>query len=299
MDSKYIVITPARNEELYIEKIILSMIKQTIKPIRWLVVSDGSTDRTDEIVRKYIPQNKWIDLIRMPEHHERQFAAKVHCFNAAFGLLKNDNYNFICNCDADISFEPGYFEFLLSKFQKSAELGVAGTPFVEENYVSYDGKFANFNHVSGACQMFRKECFSDIGGYIPIKGGGIDWVAVTSARMKGWKTQTFPDKHFIHHRKMGTGSGSFLQSRFNHGKKDYYLGGHPLWEIFRGVYQLTKPPYILAGAYMMAGYFYGMVKRIEQPLPEELMRFHRKEQLERLKSIFSNVLKFKKNKNNK
>lgn len=289
MKFRYVVITPARNEELYIEKTIISMINQTIKPVRWIVVSDGSTDRTDEIVKNYIPQNKWIDLIRMPEHHERQFAAKVHCFTAAYNLLIDDTYDFICNCDADISFEPDYFEFLLSKFKQSPTLGVAGTPFVEENYVSYDGKFANLNHVSGACQMFCKECFTDIGGYIPIKGGGIDWAAVTSARMKGWKTQTFSEKRFFHHRKMGTGSCSFLQSRFNHGKKDYYLGGHPLWEIFRGVYQMTRPPYVLAGVYMMAGYFYGMIKRIERPLPKELMRFHRKEQLDRLKSVFTNV----------
>lgn len=286
---KLVLITPARNEEQYIEKTITSVINQIEKPFRWIIVSDGSTDRTDEIVKKYCINYKWIELLRMPEHSERQFAAKVNCFNAGLEKVKNDPYDIIGNCDADISFESDYFQYLLSKFGEMNELGVAGTPFVEEKYTSYEGKFANLDHVSGACQLFRKQCFQDVGGYIPIKGGGIDWAAVTSARMKGWKTRTFTDKVFYHHRKMGTGSSSFLHAIYNHGKKDYYLGGHPLWEVFRGVYHMSKPPYVIAGVYMLAGYFNSMIQKIECPLPEEIVRFHRNEQITRLKAIVRNV----------
>ena len=124
----------------------------------------------------------------------------------------------------------------------------AGTPFVEGG-AHYDYRFTNIEHVSGACQLFRRQCFEDIGGYVPIKGGGIDWVAVTTARMKGWQTRTFTEKSCRHHRPMGTAHrAASLGAIFRHGQKDYYLGGHPAWQLFRSVYQLTRPPYVVGGA---------------------------------------------------
>ena len=112
----YVLITPARNEEAYIEKTIQSLISQTILPQKWVIVSDGSNDGTDEIVRRYMDKNKykWIELVRMPEHRDRQFAAKVHCFNAGYQKVKDLEYSIIGNLDADISFENDYFEFLRS-----------------------------------------------------------------------------------------------------------------------------------------------------------------------------------------
>ena len=181
----YVLITPARNEAAYIENTILSVISQTVLPIKWVIVSDGSTDATDKIVISYASSNSWIELVRMPEHRDRQFAAKVHCFNAGYDKLQGLKYDVIGNLDADITFEKDYFEFLLGKFHKNPELGVAGTPFVEGNEKTYDYRYTNIEHVSGACQLFRHQCYEEIGGYTPIRGGGIDWVAVTTARMKG------------------------------------------------------------------------------------------------------------------
>ncbi len=175
----YVLITPARNEAAFIEGTIKSVIAQTILPLKWVIVSDGSTDGTDEIVRKYIPDNPWIELIRMPESRDRTFAAKVACVNAGYERVKEIPYDIIGMLDADITFGPDYFEYLLSQFKDNPKLGVAGTPFVEDG-VQYDYKFSNIEHVSGACQLFRRECYEDIGGYIPIKGGGIDVVAVTN-----------------------------------------------------------------------------------------------------------------------
>ena len=294
---KYVLITPARNEEAFIGATIESVISQSHLPERWIIVSDGSTDRTDEIVRGYKSRFAWIELLRMPEHRDRQFASKVNSFNAGYALLEGCSYDVIGNVDADVTFPPDYFEFIMSKFALIPSLGVAGTPFQEQGYRSGEGAFANLDHVSGACQLFRRECFEQIGGYIPIKGGGIDWAAVTSARMRGWVTRTFKEKTFVHHRKMGTGSSGFLMSRFNHGRKDHYLGGHPLWELFRGVYQMSKKPYVIAGLYLLAGYFWSFLSRTESPLPAELIRFHRAEQMARLRGIFGRVLSRGKNAN--
>ena len=278
----YVIITPARNEEAYIEKTIRSVVSQTVRPEKWVVVSDASTDQTDELVKQYMPDNPWIELIRMPEHRDRQFAAKVQAFNAGYNNIGNTKYDVIGNLDADISFEEDYFEFLMEKFAGDQKLGVAGTPFVEEGS-HYDYRFTNIEHVSGACQMFRRECFEDIGGYTPNKTGGIDWIAVTTARMKGWKTRTFTEKVCHHHKKMGSGNHGKLAALFKHGKKDYFLGGHPLWQVFRSVYQMTKRPYLLGGSLLFLGYLWATVNGTERVVSKELMNFIRGEQMLRLK----------------
>jgi biofilm PGA synthesis N-glycosyltransferase PgaC len=286
---RYVVITPARNEEQYIGRTLASMVAQTHPPVRWVIVSDASTDRTDEIVNEYREHCDWITLIRMPEHRDRSFAAKVQCFNAGLAEVQCLGFDVVASLDADISFESDYFEFLMRKFAENPGLGVAGTPFVEGGS-HYDYRFTNIEHVSGACQVFRRECFAAIGGYVPIKGGGIDWTAVTTARMKGWQTQTFTEKTCLHHRPMGTGSAaSQLRGIFRHGQKDYYLGGHPLWQLFRCGYQLTRPPYIVGGLWLLAGYSSAFVRRAKRPIPDELVQFHRAEQIARLARFWRKI----------
>jgi len=281
----YVLITPARNEETYIEKTIQAVVAQTVLPRTWFIVSDGSTDRTDDIVKKYLPDHPWIELIRMPEHRDRNFAAKVLCFNAGYEKVKNTEYDIIGSLDADITFEPDYFEFLLCKLADFPELGVVGTPFVEGSS-HYDYRFTNIEHVSGACQMFRRECFEDIGGYVPNKGGGIDWIAVTTARMKGWKTRTYTEKTCLHLREIGTGSSGRLVTWFKQGRKDYFLGGHPIWQVCRSLYHMNRKPYFIGGSLLLTGYIWSMIKREKRPITPELIIFHRKEQMQRLKMIF-------------
>jgi len=289
-DLSYVLITPARNEEEYIEKTINSVVSQSMLPKKWVIVSDGSTDRTEAIVKDYLDNYTWMELIVLPAHRDRQFAAKVSAFNAGYQRLKEISYNVIGNLDADISFENDYFEFLMEKFAEIHKLGVAGTPFVEEG-THYDYRFTNIEHVSGACQMFRRECYENIGGYIPIKGGGIDWVAVTTARMKGWKTRTFTEKKCYHHKKMGTGNTSALMSHFKHGQKDYYLGGHPLWEIFRTIYQMSKKPFFLGGLFLFVGYSWALITKAERPIPMDIIKFHRSEQMQRLNNAINKIFK--------
>lgn len=290
---RYVVITPARNEEQFIRGTIESMIAQSARPLRWIIVSDGSTDRTDEIVSEYAGKHPWIELLRMPEHRDRQFAAKAHAFNAGYHRAKKLQFEIIANLDADITFEPDYFEFLLTQFAGDESLGVAGTPFVEDanrpDAHTYAHKFAQLEHVSGACQLFRRECFEAVGGYAPIKGGAIDWIAVTTARMKGWRTCTFTEKCCHHHRSIGTGSGSrgILRMRFHYGRKAYYVGSHPLWTLLRGLFQMRQKPWILNGLFFELGYLWACLTRMPRPVSPELMAFHRAEQMRRLREIWS------------
>jgi len=290
MALEYVLITPARNEAAFIEMTIKSVISQTVLPRRWVIVSDGSTDGTDEIVERYRKDSSWIDLVRLPERRERNFAAKVYAFNAGLERVKDLPFDVIGNIDADISFEEDLLAFLLEKFEAMPDLGVAGTHYIEGDFHSFRDSYINVHHVNGQCQLFRRACFEDIGGYVPIRGGGIDWVAVTTARMKGWTTYSFGERTFYHHRKMGTAGSNELMSRFNYGKKDYFLGGHPLWQLFRGTYQMTRKPYIVGGLALLLGYLWCWATRVERPVSADLMRFHRGEQLGRLKQLLADRL---------
>lgn len=280
----YVLITPARNEEAFIEWTIRSMVAQTVKPLRWVIVSDGSTDRTDEIVKSYLSANPWIELLRMPERAERHFAGKVCAFEAGYARLKDVRYEMIGSLDGDISFDSEYFHYLLQRLEGDPRLGLVGTPFMEEDR-KYDYRFTSIEHVSGACQLFRRECFEQIGGYVPIRGGGIDLIAVLTARMKGWKTRTFLEKVSLHHRDMGTAQASALSAWYKNGVKDHALGCHPIWEVFRTCYQMTKKPYVLGGLLLGTGYAWSLIRRAEQTIPKEVMLFRRREQMQRLKNF--------------
>jgi hypothetical protein len=286
----YALITPARNEEAFIELTLKSMVAQTVRPLKWVIVSDGSTDRTDEIVKQYTAQHDWIELVRMPERKERNFGGKVFSFNAGRERVKDLSYDIIGNLDADLSFDADMLEILMRKFGENPKLGVAGAPFTEGGGTYYDFRFSSVEHVSGACQLFRRECFDAIGGYTPIKTGGIDLVAVVSARMNGWQTRSIVERVCFHHKKMGSGMNRGWRLPFKWGQGDYRLGGHPAWQVFRCLYQMKRKPYLVFGLLCFVGYFYSLILRRPRAVTPEFAAFRGKEQLQRLRSFFRRVL---------
>lgn len=289
----YVLITPACNEEKLIEYSLKSVVKQTVLPVKWVIVNDGSKDATASIVERYVEKYGWIELVNLPKRQGRNFAAKVHAFNAGRERLKNVEYEVIGNLDADVTLDADHFEFLMGKFRNDAALGVAGTIFVEDGYNSAIDSFEGQNYVSGQCQMFRRQCFDEIGGYFPSKNGGIDWIAVKTARMIGWRTRSFREKSFFHHRVLGTADRGLIGSSYAYGRKDYYLGGHPLWELFRSVYRMAKKPYVIAGVALFWGYFQAYLKHDQRPVSDELMKFHRKDQMRMLKKILLSAITLK------
>jgi biofilm PGA synthesis N-glycosyltransferase PgaC len=290
----YVLITSARNEEAFIGKTLDSVVGQTVLPECWVIVDDGSTDDTAEIVERYAARYPWIELVRLPQRQNRNFAAKVHAFNAGFERVHSLEFEAIGNLDADISFGPDQFEFLLQKLIEDPSLGVTGTAYNEEGFDSTKDSFESENSVHGACQVFRRECFSDIGGYLPSRAGGIDWIAVTTARMKGWKTRNFPERRFRHHRRMGTAERGAVGAMFFYGEKDYYLGGSFTWQLFRVAYRMTKRPLLVGGLALLSGFCWAALRRVERPVASDLMRFHRREQMTKLKGILGSLIKFQK-----
>jgi poly-beta-1,6-N-acetyl-D-glucosamine synthase len=280
----YVLITPARNEAEFIELTLKSVVGQTVRPIKWVIVNDGSTDGTNDIVNRYAAVHPWIELLQMPERRERHFAGKATAVNAGYKKLVDIDYEVIGNLDADVSFDEDYFAFLLSRFAENPKLGVGGTAF-REGGLTYNYDFVGIEHVSGMCQLFRRECFEAIGGYPAIKSGGIDLIAVLSARAKGWETRTFVEKSFVHHRTQGGALHTGLRARLQMGRKDYLLGNHPVWEVFRSVYQMAHKPYFIGGFLVLASYLWNSLRRIEKTIPPELMAIRRSDQLKRLKLV--------------
>jgi glycosyltransferase involved in cell wall biosynthesis len=290
----YVLITPARNESRFIEKTLQSVVGQTVKPLRWVIVSDGSTDRTDEIVGAYAAKFDWIKLVRLPQRAERNFAGKVAAFNVGSAHLAGLSYDVIGNLDADLSFESDYLGFLMCKFAENPQLGVAGTPYREEG--APVERFRSTKDVPGACQLFRRECFESIGGYQPLSSGGIDFVAVLAAQAKGWQTRRFEEKFCWHHRSVGSGNHPDTWRRLLfRGRKDYLLGSHPGFEIFRGLYQMTNRPYLVGGTLMLAGYFSAMLRGEERTMPKDLIPIRHSDQIGRLKAVLLHPLRRRSN----
>jgi poly-beta-1,6-N-acetyl-D-glucosamine synthase len=291
---QYVLITPARNEGKFIENAIRCVARQTILPTKWVIVNDGSTDTMSSTVRTYLADHPWMELIDLPVRKDRNFAAKVHAFNEGLQRVQDLDFALIGNLDADISFGPDHFEFLISKFMENPALGVAGTAYTQDGgWDSTRDSFEGEASVHGACQLFRHQCYLDIGGYCANRLGGIDWIAVTTARMKGWETRNYPDRRYHHPRTMGTAEKGPLGAAFDYGKKDYFLGGSPVWQLFRVAYRMTKKPVLLGGIALLLGYCLAALRHADRPVSRDLVRFHRREQMKKLRTIIGSMVRLR------
>jgi len=285
----YVLITPARNEEAFIEKTILSVISQTTLPKKWIIVSDGSTDRTDSIVSKYAVQYSFMQLVRVDSEHHRNFSAKIHAFNAGYANLKSVQYDLIGNLDADVSFEPSYYETMLEKFRDNSGLGLAGG----EIYEFYDGKGHAYNssawHISGAIQLFRRKAFEDIGGYLAIEKGCEDAIAGIMIPMYGWQVKKYPENKVIHYRRQGSANG-VLYTRFHYGRLEHSLGYLSLYEALKFINRLTEKPYLIGSIIRLSGYISAAIKDEQHIIPPEVKQYVRKEHIRRIKQIINELL---------
>ena len=284
--SKYILITPARNEEAHIERTIKSILAQTLPPIKWIIVSDGSKDRTDEIVNSYKAHHDVIQLIRVQGNEQRNFCSKVDAINAGYKEIGPIEYQFIGNLDADVSLCPDYYERVIEKFSNNSKLGIAGGIIIELDGKKPISQNISLNSVAGAVQLFRRQCFLQTGGFIPMEFGGEDALLEIVARMDGWEVQTFPAIEAFHHRHTGRAGGNLLKSRFREGKMFYALGYHPIFYMIRSLYRVIDKPYFWGSMFQIYGYLWSTMKKTERPIPQKVVEYLREEQIQRLKSTF-------------
>jgi poly-beta-1,6-N-acetyl-D-glucosamine synthase len=284
--AKYVLVTAARNEEDLIEQTIVSIAAQTVRPVKWVIVDDASTDRTAEIVKEYARQHGFIELLELKGTHPPDFAARIRVINLGCELLKRVDFDFIGNLDADVTFEPSYFGVLLEKFALDPRLGLGGGFLWEKDGGVFRPRKGNRTwSVANAVQLFRRECYEAVGGYTPVPYGSPDWHAEVSARMHGWKVETFPELTVFHHRTTGT-TGGQLRNTYRRGRAAFAFGSYPPFEILKCVSRIHQRPVLLGTVARLAGFFAGYWRREERSVSLQLIRFLRNEQKERLKLMF-------------
>ena len=282
----YALVTAAYNEEHHIERTILSVVNQTVLPAKWVIVSDGSTDRTDSIVLTYASQHTFIDLCRITEEHPRNLTAQVNAINTGFARLRLSDYSFIGNLDSDVSFAPRYFELLLEAFTHDPTLGLTGGYIYEEQNGEFRNRVGNtVSSVAHAVQLFRSECLESLGGYKAFSWAGADWHAEVTLRMKGWTVRSVPRLHVCHHRPTGRGFGA-LRYSYRGGIMDFYMGSNPLFELARIARRLRAKPYVIGGLVRLCGFASAYCRGERRQVSEEFMRFLRREQMQRLRLMF-------------
>lgn len=283
---RYVLVTAAYNEERYIGLTIESIVNQTLLPQQWVIVSDGSTDRTDEIVESYVAKHPFIRLVRVQDKHKRNFGAQVIAIRRGYEALRGD-YDFIANLDADLTFDPGYYEKLLQKFDEDSKLGLAGGYIFDKEE---DGQFRsrpmNGEHsVAHAVQMLRRGCYEATGGWVPLPYGGPDWHLQVTVQMLGWRVKSFKDLPAYHHRPTGTADRPF-RNLFREGRMDYSVGSHPLFEIFKVARRFRAKPLVLSSFVRLAGFLRGYWIREERPVSAEFVAFLRGQQKDALRRFF-------------
>ena len=279
----YALVTAAYNEERYIEYTLQSVVGQTVQPRKWIVVSDGSTDRTDQIVRRYADQYEFIELYKIPEEHPRSPSAQVSAINRGLERLRNLDCSFVGNLDADVSFGAKYFESLLEEFSRNPALGLAGGFIYEQRGKKFCCRGSNsLTSVAHAVQLFRRESLETLGGYRLFSWAGADWHAEVSVRMNGWRVWSFPELMVFHHRPTGSGFG-LLRYWYRGGLMDFYMGTHPVFEVFKVVRRFCAKPFIVGALIRLVAFLWASCRGEQRQVPDEFVRFLRKEQMRRLR----------------
>lgn len=284
----YVLVTPARDEAGTIARTIESVLSQTLKPARWSIVDDGSNDRTAEIAAGYASRSNIIRVVTRPRQDTRNFRSKVQAVELGRRELADLPYRFIGFLDADVSFEPAYFEGLLAEFDEDSTLGIAGGLVHEQIGGRYRPQKSARHSVAGAVQMFRRDCYEQIGGYQSIPTGGIDAVAEITARMHGWRVRAFPALKVYHHRRVG-GAGSLLQARFRTGATFHGIGYGPLYMALRCAYKVAERPIFLGALMIFLGYLRAAFRPPARVVSPAFREYLQREQ----RSLLRQVLRLK------
>jgi glycosyltransferase involved in cell wall biosynthesis len=284
----YVLITAARNEAAHIGRTINSVLEQTILPKRWIIVSDGSSDGTDELVRGRIAAHKFASLIRLESAaQQRNFSSKVYALRAAVECLKDVEFDFIGNLDADVSLQQTYFETLLRRMAGRPYLGIAGGYIHEERNGSFGSRPDNSTgYVAGAVQMFRRECYLAAGGFTPMRFGGEDTFLLFSARMKGWEVEAYEDLVVRHHKVSRDFKGT-LKTAFRYGASDQQLGSQFAFVFLKSMRRMFRCPYLFAGLAHLGGFLWAAANVPGPAVPPEFARFYGRHQWCRFRNWLS------------
>ena len=280
MSPKYIVITPVRDEEANLRFTIQSMIDQSIRPVEWVIVNDGSVDKTGSIIDEFAAREPWIRAVHRENRGFRKSGGGVvEAFDDGYRALTSKDWDFIVKFDGDLSFEPDYFEKCLAHFAKDPKLGVGGGSI----YHMIDGaallERCPAFHVRGATKIYRKACWDAIGGLWPAPGW--DTFDEVKANRLGWTTRNFPELRLIHHRQTGAADGLW-KGLVKNGRANYICGYHPLFMLGKCIRRFVRKPYAIGSAALFYGFITGYLRRIPQVDDPDTITYLRAQQMGRM-----------------
>jgi poly-beta-1,6-N-acetyl-D-glucosamine synthase len=250
----YVIISPVRDEEKHIQQTMDSVIGQSLRPLEWIIVDDGSTDGTGKILEEYCGRHDWIKVVRRKNKGNRRAGGRViQVFNDGYNVITDGSWDFIVKLDCDLSFKPDFFEMLLGEFMRDEQLGIASGVYFEADR---SGRWLEVEmpsyHAAGACKVVRRKCFEDISRFVVADGW--DTVDEIKAMARGWKTRHFRHLQAKHHKIEGSGVG-MIRTSLMHGRIYFLTGGSNLFFLFKFFDRVSSKPYVLSAFAMLWGYF--------------------------------------------
>jgi len=277
----YCLITPARNESATLQTTILSLASQTILPSRWIIVDDGSTDTTAHIANNAAAQFPWIGVVRRKDRgFRKQGGGVIDAFYDGYNALATDEWDFLVKLDADLSFDPSYFEHCFRHFHTDLKLGIGGGTILtqQNNHLVKESNDPIF-HVRGATKIYRRALWFQLGGLLAAPGW--DTMDEIKAHMLGWNTYTFADVPLIHHRPTGAADGVW-NNAFKNGRANYISGYHPLFMLAKCARRIFCKPPLLGALALLHGYITGYLARIPRVADPQLIAYLRTQQINTL-----------------
>jgi glycosyltransferase involved in cell wall biosynthesis len=294
MNNRFVILTAAKNEEEYLPAAIESVIRQSIVPIAWVIMDDGSTDRTAEVVSEYAKKYPFIRLHTNRTGGKRSFGAQYRAINAAYALVKDLEFDFVCIQDADIApVDSEYFATLLQEFRTDESLGICGGYIYERSGSGWACRKANSPaSVAGGVQMHRRQFYDQTGGYKPLAYGGEDWLIQIEAKVAGWGVRAATDLPVYHYRTTSSAGGR-LRGLFRLGMRDASFGSNFFFEAMKCARRISERPRVLSSLIRFAGYmWYGLSRRAPVVGPETVRYLH-DEQIQRVRRFIPQLFRLR------
>ena len=283
MNDRYILITAAKDEESFIEEIIQSVLRQTVQPMAWFIVDDGSSDRTVPIVEGYAAKYPFIRLQTARTRGGRNFGSQYKAIQNAYEMAKSLEFEFVAVQDADQAVErEDYYESLLDDLRKNPMLGMASGVIYERPQGQWQSRPENSEDSLAASSFFRRTAYDQVGGYVPMYYQGSDWLIQLKVKMAGWQLETRPDLHILHYRPTSS-AGGIWRGRFHAGLSDASFGSHPIFEMLKCCRRLTTRPYVLGSVVRYCGYLWWNICRRKPVISPEEIAFLRGEQAAKMR----------------
>jgi len=279
MNRRYLLISPCRDEAAYMRRTLDTVLAQSIRPAKWVIVDDGSTDETPRILAEYAKQHDWIEIITRRDRGRRAVGPGViEAFYAGYQTIRPDEYEYLCKLDLDLHLPPRYFEMLMKRMEDNPRIATcSGKAYIEEN-----GRLINERHGDetslGMTKFYRVTCFEAIGGFVrEVNWDGID---CHRCRMKGWIACSWdePDLRFVHLRKMSSSQQGIYAGRMRNGYGQYFMGTGFLFMAASAISRINQKPYVLGSLAMLWGWVKSAIQGKPRYADAEFRKFLRRYQ---------------------